>query len=146
MKNKRTLKAGTYSFIVSAIVIVAIIVVNLFVRALPTSVTKPDLTDAKILSISDDSVDYLKGLDCDVELYLIAETGSEDVTLSEMLERYAALSSHVSFATIDPNVHPTFVSNYTDDDVASNSVIVTSELRSRVVPYDNVYMYEPVVT
>jgi ABC-2 type transport system permease protein len=40
---------------------------------------------------------------------------------------------------MDPVLHPNFVSEYTDDDLASNSLIVVGENRSKVIPYADMF-------
>ena len=75
----------------------------------------------------------------DVTLYLLAEDGSEDATLNELLTRYADLSSHIKYEKKDPVLNPSFASSYTDEDLASNSVIVVSDKRSKVIPYSDLY-------
>ncbi len=39
----------------------------------------------------------------------------------------------------DPVLNPSFASSYTDEDLASNSVIVVSDKRSKVIPYSDLY-------
>ena len=46
--NKKTIKNGSYSMVITAIVIVAVIVLNLIVGELPTKYTQIDASEGKI--------------------------------------------------------------------------------------------------
>ena len=66
-------------------------------------------------------------------LYYIVTSGSEDDTVERLLERYDDLSGHITVETKDPNLYPNFASQYTDEDVSNNSIIVVCGDKSRVV-------------
>ena len=44
MKNKTALKGGTYSIVLTAIVLAILVVVNIFAQALPSSATQYDIS------------------------------------------------------------------------------------------------------
>lgn len=143
-KNKfsgKTFRLGGYSTLLTVIVIAVAVVINLIVSALPTTYTRLDLSDKKLFTISEQTKDILKNLDEKITIYLIAEKGNEDATITELLDRYKSLSSNISVSYIDPVVQPGFVGNYTADTVNNNSVIVESPKRSKVVGYYDIYEY-----
>lgn len=78
-------------------------------------------------------------MDQDVTIYQIVESGKENETIQKLLERYAGLSSHVKVETMDPVLHPNFVSEYTEDDLEDNSLIVVGEKRNKVIPYADMF-------
>lgn len=117
------------------------VVVNLFVAELPATWTSIDVTSTKIYSITDDTKDYLKGLDEDVTIYVLVSDASKDTKLDETLQRYESLSDHIKVSYINPAANPTFAAQYTDSSVTSNSMIVVSSARSRVIDYNDVYTY-----
>ncbi len=137
--NKKTIKNGSYSMVITAIVIVAVIVLNLIVGDLPTKYTQIDASEGKIYSIGEETEKLVKNLDKDVTLYLIAQSGSEDEVIQKMLQRYEDLSDHITVELKDPVLYPSFTSNYTDDEVSENSVIVECGDKSRVVNYSSMY-------
>ena len=49
MKNKTALKGGTYSIVLTAIVLAILVVVNIFAQALPSSVTQYDISSTKLI-------------------------------------------------------------------------------------------------
>ena len=125
--------------ILSVIFVVIIVVVNLIVDAFPSTYTEIDVSDQQLFSIGDQTKDFLKELDKDVTIYQIAQSGSEDEVVSKLLQKYEEASDHIKVETKDPVVNPKFTSEYTDEEVSSNSLIVVCEDRSKVVDYNNIY-------
>lgn len=142
MKNKR-LKIGAYSTAICVVVIAVVIVVNMLVGAIPTSITKFDTTGNGIYDLSEDTQNIVKSIDEEITLYLVAESGKENKTINEFLNRYALLNSKITVSTLDPAVNPSFKSkNETTHDLtklASNSVIVCGEKRDYEVAYDTIF-------
>lgn len=137
--NKKALKNGSYSVVLSVIFVVIIVVVNLIVDAFPSTYTELDISDQKLFSIGDQTKDFLKELDKDVTIYQIAQSGSEDEAVSKLLKKYEEASDHIKVETKDPVVNPKFTSEYTDEEVSSNSLIIVCGDRSKVVDYNNIY-------
>ena len=79
-EQKKHLKQGSYSSIMTVIVLAVIVVINLIVAQIPTSKTQIDLSTQKMYSITDETKTALKDLDQDVTLYYIVQKGSEDDT------------------------------------------------------------------
>ena len=135
--KNRAFKKGTYSVGMMFVVLAIVIIINMIVRTLPATITKIDCSVNKLYTLTDTTTNYLKGLDKDVEIYLLAPVGEESESLYNMLEKYTAWSSHVSFEQIDPNVNPNFVAQYTSGLLATNSVIVVSGDRFKIVDYSS---------
>ena len=137
--NKKYLRNGSYSVVISAVFVVIVLVINMIVGSLPTKYTELDVSTQKLYTISDDTKKFLKDLDKDVTIYQVVQSGSEDETIKKLLERYAEESDHIKAEQKDPVVNPKFTSQYTSDDVAANSLIVVCGDRSKVVNYDSIY-------
>lgn len=137
--NKKYLKNGSYSVMISAVFFVIILVINMIIGTLPSKYTEVDVSDQKLYSIGDETKEFLKDLDKDVTIYQIAKSGSEDETLKKLLEKYEDESDHIKVEQKDPVVNPKFTSEYTSDEVSSNSLIVVCGERSKVVNYSNIY-------
>ena len=88
--NKKYLKNGSYSVVISAIFIVIVLVINMIVGSLPTKYTEVDVSSEKLYSISDDTKKFLKKLDKDITIYQVVQSGSEDETIKKLLEKYGA--------------------------------------------------------
>ena len=140
--KKRSFRAGGYSFTAAAIVIAIAVFANLFVCALPESVTKLDVTSDSLYSLSAQTQNIVAALDDDITIYWIVQQGREDSMLETLLGRYEALSRKVSVVKKDPDVYPTFVQQYTSGGVTNNSLIIVSGTRSRYLSYNDIYQVD----
>ena len=138
----KNLQFGAYSTGLIAVGIVLTVLINLFAGELPSSVKTVDVTSQKIYSITDITKDFLKELDEDITIYVLAGETSKDTTLSTTLERYTEASGHITVEYVDPAVNPRFYMQYTDSSVTTNSMIVVGEKRHKVINYSNVYATE----
>lgn len=137
--NKKTLKNGSYSMIYTVIIIAVIVVINLIVAEIPTKYTQIDVSEQKLYTISDKTKEFLDELDQDVTIYHIVQNGNEDDVVEKLLTRYEETSSHIKVEKKDPVLYPNFTSQYTEEDVKDNSLIVVNGSKSRVVNYYNLY-------
>lgn len=138
-KNKKNLRHGTYSMGVVAVFVAILVVVNLLIQELPSKFREIDLSTQKMYSIGNQTKKLLKGLDKDVTLYYIAQSGSESSDIEKLLERYEESSDHLKVEKKDPAVNPKFTSQYTTEGVNNNSVIVVCGDKNKVVDYNSMY-------
>ena len=146
-KNKssqagRVFRSGLYSTAILAAVLVVAVLVNLLVRAIPAKYTEFDLSENKMYTLSDNSVQLVQGLAQDVHIYYLCETGSEDAILTKLLDHYAAESSHISWEQKDPTLYPTFAAQYGAENSSSGSLIVTCGDNSTVLDAADLYEYD----
>ncbi len=137
--NKKYLRNGSYSTLLIVIFVAIVVVINMIVGKLPSKYTQIDISDQQLYSIGDETKKVLNNLDKDVTIYQIAQSGSEDETISNLLQKYADESKHVKVELKDLVVSPKFVSEYTSDQVSSNSLIVVCGDRNKVVNYNDMY-------
>lgn len=140
--NRRRLKHGSYSIALSAVVVAGAVVLNVIASELPSQYTLFDMTREQLSVLRDQTKELLDGLSEDVTLYYLVQDSSRDTTVSRLLKRYDDYSDHVTLTEKDPVVYPKFASQYTDEAVTENSVIVVCGDRSRVVPYEDMYESE----
>lgn len=138
-QRKRKKSKGLYRALMLLIVLTAAVLVNLIVRSLPVTWTSPDFSTAKLYTLTDTTKSFLDSLEQEVYLDYICEAGEEDDNVKRLLERYEAENSHIRLKQIDPAVYPGYVSAYSEQRVASNSVIVRTESKSRVVYAEELY-------
>lgn len=138
-RNSRALRGGAYSFTVCAIALILVIVVNLFVGSLPSSLTKPDGSTVGMLNICEETKQIVSSVEIPVTIYQVAQSGSEDLTLQELLERYADLNKQLKIVHVDPDIQPGFTAQYTTDTLSQNSLIVESEKRFKIIDYTQIY-------
>lgn len=137
--TRSKLSAGVFSTGFIAAGIAATLVINLIVSELPSAMTSIDLTSSRLYSLTGDTKDYLKTLDKDVQIYVIASEDSVDSTVSETLKRYQDASEHITVEYKDPAKSPTFYQQYTDSSVSPGSLIVVCEKQSRVIDYNDLF-------
>jgi len=141
-KQKRA-KLGTYTVVVSLIVLAVLIVINLLVSLIPTRFTIIDLSANQIYSISEASEKAAHKLKEDVTIYYIRDSSqSEDVQIETFLERYASLNSRITLRPIDPVTAPNFTAKYTTEALSNYSIIIESAKRYRVIDYFEMFAYE----
>lgn len=141
-RNRIAFQGGSYSLIISAIVLALLIVVNIFVSALPTTLTKYDISATKLYSITSNTKVVVNALEKDVTIYWIVQSDQEDAVIENLLSKYESLSDHIKVEKKNPDVYPTFAEQYTDETVENNSLIVECGDRSRFIGYDDIYLYE----
>ena len=140
--DKKSLKNGSYSMGITAIVIAVLVVINLIVGQIPEKYTQVDVSTQKLYTISDTTVKYLKDMNTDVTIYHIVQSGTDDSVLATLLTRYEEESKHIKVEKKDPVLYPNFTSQYTSDDVADNSLIVVAGEKSKVISYSDLYETE----
>ncbi len=138
-------QGGTYSLILTAIVLAILVVLNIFVSKLPGSVTKLDMSAKKLYSITSNTKAVVNNLQQDVTIYWVTQAGQENQIIENLLDKYAHLSEYIHIEKKNPDVYPTFTQQYTDDTVPNNSLIVESGTKSRYVSYNDIYQQEDVV-
>ena len=79
--NGKVFRSGVYSTAILAAAILLAVLVNLVVRALPSKYTEFDLSEAKMYTLGDSSVQLAQSLQRDVTIYYLCETGSEDAII-----------------------------------------------------------------
>lgn len=135
-------KGGSYSLFVTAIVLAILIVINIFASALPTNLTKYDISASKLYSITSNTKVVVNNLQQDITIYWVVQADMEDSIIENLLGKYESLSSHIEVVKKNPDVFPTFTEKYTSEDVPNNSLIIESGERYRYVSYDDLYETE----
>ena len=137
--SKKHIKNGSYTMVMSVIFIAVVIVINMIVSTIPSKYSEIDISSQKLYSIGDETKKMLKDLEKDVTIYQIAQSGSEDENIVNLLKKYEDESKHIKVEQKDPVVNPKFVSQYTSDDLSANSLIVVCGDRNKVIDYNNMY-------
>ena len=138
----RIFRNGLYSTAILGVVVVLAVLVNLLVNAIPAKYTQFDLSEAGLYTLSDQSMQLAQGLEQDVKIYYLCETGNEDAIITRLLDHYAAESSHITWELKDPAVYPTFAAQYGAQDASSGSLILTCGDNSTVLDAADLYDYD----
>ena len=138
----KVFRSGLYSAAITAVVIAAVVLLNLLVRAIPSKYTEFDLSEAGLYTLGDSSKQVARELSQDVTIYYLCETGNEDQIISKLLDKYAAESSHITWELKDPAVYPTFAAQYGAQEASSGSVILVSGDQNVVLDASDLYDYD----
>jgi len=134
----RRAKLRTVSGIMTALVVAAVIVVNLLIGAVATKVnTKIDLTAGRVLDFADETIEVAKKLEKEVNIYSLIPEGEDEVlkSLDQILVRYQQLSNKINYERIDTVSNPQFLQKYMGDSTQFNvySIIFECGDKFRVV-------------
>ncbi|HIT24956.1 MAG TPA: GldG family protein [Candidatus Enterenecus avicola] len=138
----QALQGGGYSLVLTAVVLAILVVLNVLVSALPTTLTKYDMSATQLYSITSNTKVVVNALEEDVTIYWVVQSGEENDVIENLLDKYESLSDHIKVVKKNPDVYPTFTQQYTDETVSNNSLIVECGDRSRYVPYEDIYVQE----
>ena len=141
-RDRQALRGGAYSLAVTAVVLAIAVVVNILASALPASLTRYDISSSKLYSITSNTKAVVSALAEDVTIYWIVQSGEEDEIIENLLEKYDSLSDHIEVVKRNPDVYPTFAQQYTDEEVANNSLVVECGDKSRYIPFTDIYLGE----
>ncbi|NLT38915.1 MAG: GldG family protein [Clostridiales bacterium] len=136
----RAFRAGSYSFLVSLIVIAIVVVINVVINQLPSRFTSLDLTRESYFTLSEQSKQLIGNLDEEVTLYWLVETGTEDTYIEQLLNRYEDVSDKLKAEKVDYIIFPNFSSAYTDETVTNNSIIVVCGDKSSYIDNSDIYV------
>lgn len=141
-QNGRVFRSGLLSTGILVMAVVLAILVNLLVQAIPTKYTEFDLSESGLYTLNESSVQLAQGLEQDVTIYYLAETGSEDAIIKKLLDHYAAESTHLRWEQKDPAIYPTFAAQYGAQNVSTGSLIVVCGEQSVVLDAAELYEYD----
>ena len=140
IRSRIAAKGGSYSLAITAIAIAIAIAVNVLASALPSSVTKYDITSTNLYSVTSSTKVVINALEKDVTIYWVVQADKEDSVIENLLGKYESLSSHIEVVKKNPDVYPTFTSEYTSEEVPNNSLIVECGSKYRYISYDDIYL------
>ena len=140
--SKKRIGTGAFSAGMIVIMCAICVVVNLVVSALSAKYTSIDCSATKLYSLTSDTKDRVSKLDEDITIYVLNSKKSEDAKIDETINRYRDLSSHIKLKYVDPATSPKFYQDYTDTTPTTNSLIIESKKRSKVIDYNDIYEYD----
>lgn len=141
--SRKTIGFGAYSVATIAVITAIVVVANFAFNKLPASATTIDVTTGKLYSLTDETKDYLSGLDEDVTIYVLENKSDADEVLNKTLENMGFVSDHIKVEWVDPAKNPDFLSGYNvSSTVYTNSLLVVGQNRWKIVGIEDIYQYE----
>ena len=114
----RSFRVGGYSVAAAAIVVVIAVVANLLVNALPAGATQFDISAGSMFTMSQETEQLLDGLDQDITVYWLVQSGQEDETLGTLLDRYTSRSDRVTLEKRDPDQVTSLTWQYEEETIS----------------------------
>ena len=111
-KANLALRGGSYSLVITAVVLAVLIVVNVFVSVLPASATQYDISASQLYSITSNTKVVVNNLQQDVTIYWIVQAEAEDPIVENLLSKYESLSSRITVVKKNPDAFPTFTEQH----------------------------------
>lgn len=157
MMNTNRLKMGGMAAALTAIVIAAVILVNMLAGMLTDRFfLKLDLTASKLFELSEESAEILRDLPgratiyllmneldaADLPRYIASNIGIEGLDLVALLEKYSSLSGgKVTLRYLDPTLNPTIREDFNVGNVSRADLLVQGEETSRVkhIPFTDLF-------
>lgn len=140
--SKKMIGTGAFSAGMIVVMCAICVVVNLVLTALPAKYTSIDCSATKLYSLTGDTKDRVSKLDEDITIYVLNSKKSKDAKIDETINRYKDFSSHIKVKYVDPATSPKFYQDYTDTTPTTNSLIIESKNRSKVIDYNDIYEYD----
>lgn len=150
----RKIKAvlGRAAFVSIAVLLALLAALNIFVTLLPAGVTHIDTSGTQMYTPSELSERFIDKLDEEITMYFLCEGGVTHPSVETLLQKYEAISDHISYEVVDVAKHPEFTEKYLgiaydklDDDgycpINNFSVIIESAKRFYVIDFTNFYHY-----
>ncbi len=136
-KNDPLIKYGGYASIMSAIVVIAVIVLNMVVSSFDV---KFDLTKNGLYTLSEDTISLVENLNQDVSIYSLYAEGQEISMVTEILDRYASHSKHITVSNIDPYTDPAFAVEHTQNGQQPKvgDIVVETDSNFAVIPQEDI--------
>ncbi|MBD5142541.1 MAG: GldG family protein [Ruminococcus sp.] len=155
LARRKKLKYGSVATAITCTVIAVVVLLNILVSVLVEKYPlKLDLTEEGKFEISEQSIEYLKNLEKDVNFtVLMAESNFQSSNsamkmVSEILEKYTQYSDKVHLSYVDPTSNPDVVNTYQENYAASlteGDIIVSDSsdnTKLRVVNIGNLFTYD----
>ncbi len=145
-------RRGSMGFAFTVVFIALLVVVNVIFSVLEDKYPsmKIDLTSQKLNSLSESTKSVAENLTSDIEIYIIGEEDAirNDQLYSSYNVKYSQLANlcdrlaendKITVKYVDPDADPSFISQYSDDNLSSGMVLIKSDKRYRVLSVSDLF-------
>ena len=138
--QSRQFKSGAFSTILIIVVSAVIILLNLFMQEVRLSY---DVSNQNMYTLTEDTNQLAEQITDEITIYYLVNNGREYAVIERILDQYDAFKN-ITVVNKDPNLYPAFASQYTDNEVAQNDMIIVNETtgKYRYLEFGDVYIEE----
>ena len=144
--NNRRFRMGSFATVLTVIFIAALIILNMIVSAVSNRYpVQIDLTTDKIYGLSDETIEYLKGLEKEVDIYVLATedgfSSASDYFLQakETIKKFPQYTSRVDLSFVDMAKDPSFESKYASYNIGTRDIIVECGSKIQIVKTSDLF-------
>lgn len=148
LKNRR-LRMGSFATVLTVIFIAVLIILNMIVSAVSERYPiQLDLTTGKIYGLSDETVEYLKTVEKEVNIYVLATEDSfsslNDYYLQacETIKKFPQYNSKIQVQFIDLTKDPAFESKYSSYSMGTRDILMECGNKVQVVKTSDLFNLE----
>lgn len=136
--KKKWLKNSIFTAILVIVLIAIFVLINLYVQSLDI---KPiDLSKEKLYTLSEESINLVKNINNDVNIYFFGYSGDETVIL--LAKQYKEANEKINAEAIDINLRQDLAKKYGVESNDSTGIIVESSEKSKVLTSSDFYTYD----
>lgn len=138
--SSRRFKHGSLATVMTAGLVAAVVLVNvivgLLVERFPMNI---DLTDNQIFELSDESINYLKGIDQNITVSVLAAeedfagTNAYYNQANEVVKKYEKYGKNIKVEYVDIYTNPDFTAKYPKESLSYGSIVVDCGGRYQVL-------------
>ena len=137
----RGIAIGAYSIFNILAAAALTIVVNIGLNFVPNQYVSYDVTENKLFTLTEDTLQYIQSMTQDVTIYVLANKDSKNEDLDRTLQQFESVSEYIHVEYVNPISNPMFYYKYTDIQPTANSLIVVGGNADAVVDFNDVYEY-----
>ena len=144
--NNRRFRMGSFATVLTVIFVAALIILNMIVSAVSNRYpVQIDLTTDKIYGLSDETIEYLKGLEKEVDIYVLATedgfSSASDYFLQakETIKKFPQYTSKVDLSFVDMAKDPSFESKYASYNIGTRDIIVECGSKIQIVKTSDLF-------
>ena len=146
--NNKNLKYGAVSTSVMVVAIVVVVVLNLVTNVLSDKVPfSIDLTKNQLFSLTDESKDFARNLNQDVEIVVLSDekqiddSGEYYKQAVSVIKEYAKASDKIKLTFKNVVKDPAYLNQYSSENISQGSIIVKTENKHKVFTWCDVFIY-----
>lgn len=144
--KKRSFRYGSMATVFTVVFIAAVVLVNVVLTAIGGRVNLGiDLTSNQTYSLTGETKNYLKTLNQDVTITVLAteklylQSSDYTATALKIMQQFPRASSRVSIKFVDLESNPTYASKYSGESLATGDIIVSAGSRYKVISSNSLF-------
>lgn len=138
-EGKKRLLTGAIG---TAVIVAAIIALNIGVKFLPAEYMQFDMTKNGWYSITDETKNLLDTLEEEITIYVIGEENEVDDIINMYLNSYQKYSNKINVEYKSLDLYPTFYLDYSNTYLDPSSMVIVMGDMYRVINYAECYVVE----